>query len=64
MCAGPYGLQLLGISQEDATRLEDELRCGRNEPIRPGFVRISIPFFASHAEVDYCLEAINQVKFF
>lgn len=62
MCAGPYGLDLLGVSAENAVRFEDELRKKGNEPLRPGFVRLSLPFFASVAEVDYCLAAIRQVQ--
>lgn len=62
MCAGPYGLQLLGVSSENASKFEEELKRGRNEPLRPGFVRLSLPFFASPAEVDYCVEAIRQVS--
>ena len=61
VCAGPYGLQLLGVSPQDAAAFEEELRKGRNEPIRPGFVRLSLPFFASEAEVDYVVEAVRQV---
>jgi hypothetical protein len=64
VCAGPYGLQLLGVSPENAARFEDELKRGRNETMRPGFVRLSLPFFASPAEVDYCVEAIRQVRRF
>lgn len=43
-------------------RFEDELRKKGNEPLRPGFVRLSLPFFASVAEVDYCVAAIKQVR--
>eukprot|EP00854_Cymbomonas_tetramitiformis_P012450 gene12450-14709_t len=60
MCAGPYGLELLGISPENAHRLE-ALLLEKVEVLRPGFSRFSLPYFTSPAEVEYVLEAVTLV---
>jgi selenocysteine lyase/cysteine desulfurase len=49
-CAGPYGLELLGIDMSTARRFEDAL-IDKQECLRPGFARISLPYFLSSVEV-------------
>ncbi|XP_039295318.1 uncharacterized protein LOC120353902 [Nilaparvata lugens] len=75
-CAGPYAQDLMGIDQQLAAQFEQVLmeddRLDRRqlrrreehsafEMLRPGFTRISLPYFMSDAEVSYVLEAIKMV---
>lgn len=63
MCAGPYALRLLGISPFDSGRIEQELlqKEGWGESLRPGFARVSLPYFASEGEVDFVARAVGMV---
>ena len=59
MCAGPYSLRLLGITPPIASDLQSELaRSVEHEILRPGYVRITLPYFASPAAVKYILDAV------
>ncbi|XP_063236330.1 uncharacterized protein LOC134538770 isoform X2 [Bacillus rossius redtenbacheri] len=75
-CAGPYAQDLLGISEQLATEYErillEDTRLDRThlrrheehssfEMLRPGFARISLPFFMPDAEVAFVLEAVKMV---
>ncbi|RZF37598.1 hypothetical protein LSTR_LSTR003163 [Laodelphax striatellus] len=75
-CAGPYAQDLMGIDHDLAAEYEDVLmedsRLDRRqlrrkeehsafEMLRPGFTRISLPYFMSDAEVTYVLEAVKMV---
>ncbi|THD27985.1 tRNA 2-thiocytidine biosynthesis protein TtcA [Fasciola hepatica] len=74
-CAGPYAMDLLGIDEALAKlyeetlvgcRLETHKRDGmldssQHEVIRPGFTRVSLPFFTPDAEADFILDAIKFV---
>jgi hypothetical protein len=74
-CAGPYAQEVLGIDSALAAAYEealldrrgleallprerDRVNSGR-ELLRPGFTRISLPYFASDEEVDYVLAAVR-----
>ncbi|KAM7539624.1 hypothetical protein Aperf_G00000037296 [Anoplocephala perfoliata] len=63
-CAGPYALDLLGINEELAIIYEDTLIDKDNEEIyehkilRPGFVRINLPYFYPDEEIDFIIDAI------
>ena len=59
-CAGPYALRLLGIEGAASVALET-LLLDQAEVMRPGFVRLSLPYFASNAEVEYALAAVHAV---
>ena len=59
-CAGPYAHRLLGLSPEDAAAIEAHL-LDKAEVLRPGFARVSLPYFASDAEIDYTLAAVHAV---
>ena len=59
-CAGPYAHRLLGLSPVDAAAIEAHL-LDKAEVLRPGFARVSLPYFASDAEIEYTLEAIRIV---
>eukprot|EP00667_Euglena_gracilis_P001552 EG_transcript_1552 len=61
MCAGPYSLRLLGIPHATAQEFEVELASKNNEPIRPGYVRISLNLTTSSEEVQYIAGALSAV---
>lgn len=52
----------MGISEELVGRYHDELRkMDENEVLRPGFVRVSLPFYASPATIDFVAKAVGFV---
>jgi selenocysteine lyase/cysteine desulfurase len=59
-CAGPYGHRLLGIGRERSEELRGAISCGVNG-LKPGWVRISLPYYASEEEVDFLLSALEFV---
>uniref|UniRef100_A0A0K0D3J0 Pyridoxal phosphate-dependent transferase n=1 Tax=Angiostrongylus cantonensis TaxID=6313 RepID=A0A0K0D3J0_ANGCA len=77
MCAGPYAQYLMGIDEQmalqyfSALKESDELdrthlrRVGEyssNEVLRPGFTRISVPYFWTDKQVDHVIECIQFVS--
>ncbi|EGZ22019.1 hypothetical protein PHYSODRAFT_557789 [Phytophthora sojae] len=59
-CAGPYATRLLGLARRDVLALENAL-IEKKEMLRPGFTRMSFPYFMSTAELEYVLAAVNFV---
>lgn len=59
-CAGPYGLSILGIDHDTSRQFEEQL-VDAQEIIRPGFVRVSFPYFFSREMVDYVVSAVRLV---
>ncbi|WKY02821.1 hypothetical protein Q1695_016255 [Nippostrongylus brasiliensis] len=77
MCAGPYAQHLMGISDElaleylnalresdglDRTHLRRVGEYSSNEALRPGFTRVSVPYFWSDKQVDHLVECIRFVS--
>ncbi|XP_076237644.1 uncharacterized protein LOC143181210 [Calliopsis andreniformis] len=69
-CAGRYAHDLMGIDQELAKEYQKVLLEGeRNseneatnaEGLRPGFAKLSFPYFMTEAEVAFVLEALKMV---
>ncbi|EFN84130.1 tRNA 2-thiocytidine biosynthesis protein ttcA [Harpegnathos saltator] len=68
-CTGRYAHDLMGIDRELAKEYEDILLEGQRtsadettaEGLRPGFARLSFPYFMSEAEVAFVLEALKMV---
>ncbi|KAL4223439.1 hypothetical protein ACF0H5_016910 [Mactra antiquata] len=70
-CAGPYGHDLLGISEQTAKRLKwfTVIQPGKdkNSPpfpmgvMRPGFVRVNLPYFYDDKLIDYIINAVDLV---
>lgn len=72
-CAGPYGQELLGISNDLAERYlnflynqnEDsdivDYKSNNVEIFKPGFTRFNFPFFFSEEQANYVLNAIKFV---
>ncbi|KAF1761379.1 hypothetical protein GCK72_009635 [Caenorhabditis remanei] len=76
MCAGPYAQKLLGISEEtsrrfvnaiqespdlDRTHLRRQAEYSQQEFLRPGFTRISFPYFFSISQVEDIVGAVQFV---
>ncbi|POM68016.1 Cysteine desulfurase [Phytophthora palmivora] len=59
-CAGPFGARLLGVSKEHTIALGNAFM-EKDEAIKPGVIRMSFPYFADDAEVEYILDAVNFV---
>jgi len=60
-CAGPFSQQLLGLSDEANAELQTAL-LEKNEVLRPGYSRLSFPFWLSSVEVDYIIHALVYVS--
>jgi len=59
-CAGPYGHRLLGIDAARSERFRHLIHDGLLG-VKPGWVRISIPYYASEQDVEYLLAAVESV---
>jgi hypothetical protein len=59
-CAGPYGHQLTGVDLETSGRYRKLVRRGLNG-MKPGWVRISLPYYATGEDVDFILSAVEFV---
>jgi selenocysteine lyase/cysteine desulfurase len=59
-CAGPYGHRLLGIDRATSECFRALIRRGI-EGIKPGWVRVTIPFYANERDVEFLLAAIEFV---
>jgi hypothetical protein len=59
-CAGPYGHRLLGLDRERSEKYRSLVARG-NLGIKPGWVRISIPYYASDEDVEFILSAVEFV---
>ncbi|KAK7082567.1 hypothetical protein SK128_017261 [Halocaridina rubra] len=75
-CAGPYAQDLLGINEDLAQRYEkllvEDIRLDRShlrrhqehsdvEILRPGFVRLNLPYSASDKQIEFILDALQEV---
>ncbi len=59
-CAGPYGHRLLGIAGERSERYR-RLIAGGVTGAKPGWVRVSLPWYASPGDVEFTLRAVEFV---
>jgi len=60
-CAGPFSQQLLGLTDEANVELQTAL-LEKNEVLRPGYSRLSFPFWLAAAEVEYIIHALVFVS--
>ncbi|KAG1709780.1 tRNA-cytidine(32) 2-sulfurtransferase [Nymphon striatum] len=75
-CAGPYALDLLGINEQLAEQIENHLvedsrldrihlrrkgEYSHREVLRPGFVRLNLPFFMNGESLDFIINAVKLV---
>ncbi len=59
-CAGPYGHRLLGIGPEVSERYRRQIAQGLNG-LKPGWVRLTLPYYGSAADVEFLLSAVEFV---
>lgn len=59
-CAGPYGHRLLGIDRATSEQFRRLLHRGIGG-LKPGWVRVSLPYYASEEDVEFLLSAIEFV---
>lgn len=59
-CAGPYGHRLLDIHRDESERFRALLRRGF-QGVKPGWVRLSLPWYSTPEEIDFILEATEFV---
>lgn len=59
-CAGPYGHRLLGIDRAESDRFRALIRRGI-DGIKPGWVRLTLPYYANADDLEYLLGAVELV---
>ena len=59
-CAGPYGHRLLGIGPARSAQYRRLIHRGLLG-LKPGWVRLSVPYYASDADVEYLLSTVEAV---
>jgi selenocysteine lyase/cysteine desulfurase len=59
-CAGPYGHRLLGVDHARSQRFRRQIARG-NQGIKPGWVRLTLPLYASDEDIDFILSAVEFV---
>jgi selenocysteine lyase/cysteine desulfurase len=59
-CAGPYGHRLLGLSRERSEAFRAFIARGITA-IKPGWVRVTLPYYASEEDIEFLLSAIEFV---
>lgn len=59
-CAGPYGHRLLGIDSARSEKYRAQIAQGVLG-LKPGWVRLSLPYYASQEDVEFMLRAVEFV---
>lgn len=59
-CAGPYGHRLLGIDRAKSERYRAQIAKGVLG-VKPGWVRLSLPYYASVEDFEFILSAVEFV---
>lgn len=59
-CAGPYGHELLDLSDEKSDEYMDELDTG-NVGIKPGWSRLNLNYFVPDYEINFIIKAVNWI---
>ncbi|GMH76596.1 hypothetical protein TL16_g07135 [Triparma laevis f. inornata] len=59
-CAGPTSQKLLGLGLSENDIIQEAL-LNKNEVLRPGYTRLSTPYYMSDETVEYVLEAVKFV---
>ncbi len=57
-CAGPYGHKLLGVGEERSALHRRAIAAG-TLALKPGWVRLSLPWYATPDEVEFLLAAVE-----
>lgn len=59
-CAGPYGHRLLGIDRNRSEQFRAQINRGVLG-VKPGWVRLSLPYYASEEDIEFILSAVELV---
>ncbi len=59
-CAHPYILHLLGLNQEEANEVRDQIQAGDRSDM-PGLVRVSFGLYNSTNEIDELIESLFHI---
>ncbi|PKP32381.1 MAG: selenocysteine lyase [Bacteroidetes bacterium HGW-Bacteroidetes-16] len=59
-CAGTYGHFLLNVSPEESQRIVEKINSG-NLSEKPGFVRVSLHPTMTDEELEFIIDAVNQI---
>jgi selenocysteine lyase/cysteine desulfurase len=59
-CAGPYGHRLLGIDEAKSDAYRAQIARGVGGA-KPGWLRLSLPYYASEEDVEFILQAVEFV---
>ncbi|MFZ5438398.1 MAG: aminotransferase class V-fold PLP-dependent enzyme [Myxococcota bacterium] len=59
-CAGPYGHRLLGIDRARSEKYRRQIARGL-VGLKPGWVRVTLPYYAGEEDVEFILSAIEFV---
>jgi hypothetical protein len=59
-CAGPYGHRLLGIDRDKSELYRRQIARGVRG-VKPGWVRLSLPYYASDEDIEFLLSAVEFV---
>ncbi|KUN18842.1 aminotransferase [Streptomyces antibioticus] len=60
-CAGPYGHRLLGIDTRLSHAHRDVITEHGSEAVKPGWTRVSFPYFMSDAVREHIVEAVELI---
>ncbi|MDH6522756.1 selenocysteine lyase/cysteine desulfurase [Streptomyces sp. SAI-135] len=60
-CAGPYGHRLLGIGTEQSYAHRDMVTDQGIEAMKPGWTRVSFPYFMSDAVREHIIESVELI---
>ncbi|MEU3979160.1 aminotransferase class V-fold PLP-dependent enzyme [Streptomyces sp. NPDC026672] len=60
-CAGPYGHRLLGIGTARSRAYHDVIAEHGYEGVKPGWTRVSFPYFMSDAVREHIVEAVELI---
>ncbi len=59
-CAGPYGHRLLGLDRPTSEAMRQQIARGISG-VKPGWVRVTLPYYASDEDIEFLLSAIEFV---
>lgn len=60
-CAGPYAQRVLGVSNDNSKRIRRALLRSKDPTIKPGFIRLSFPYFLSTQDVEFMVKCLDFV---
>jgi len=60
-CAGPYGSELLGLSNMNVDTLKSIIVDHEYEVFKPGWARVNFNYFIDQMETDFIIEAVEQI---